>query len=273
MTANITSEFINFKKICNDKDNPSIILTIIGDSGSGKTTLLKYILCEAKSAYTHVFLFQGSMPSEDNVYTNYIWPGDIKYIRNISDKFNLEANTKNIKEYMENVTIHNNNISDINKKNNNKKPIPFIKTLFIFDDFGNNNRLLTDLTIIARHSYTSFAFLIHNDTDIDVPLRKKVTHYLINVNFTLNQILENFKNIKNDFEFIRKSFLEKRNNKCFLLIEKQNLNCINYCFLEEEQVKKIRNDSSIVFYKTSKQRKLFKDLLLEIYNEEITKNK
>lgn len=269
MDTTIKNNLIDFKKICK---SDSIVLAIIGDSGSGKTTMLKHILCETRKVYSHIFLFQGSMPSEDNVYINYIWPSDIYYQTNAKDKLSLNSVNSTIEKYIKDVSEINSNINDLNRKNDKLK-IPNIKTLFIFDDFGDNNRMFSNATNISRHALTSFIFLIHNDTDLPRSLRNKVTHYLINVNFSLNQILEIFKSIKNDYEFLRKKFIEKNNNKCFLLLRKDNLNCIDYCSLSLEEVNKIKEKKNVVFYKSSKQRKLLKDFLINIYNEENKKNK
>lgn len=261
------SEVINFKKICKED---SVVLAILGASGSGKTTMLKHILSETRKIYTNIFLFQGSMPSEDNVYTNYIWPADIYYEKSPNDKMSLNNISNTIDNYVKTIIDINNNIKDLKKKNN-KTNIPSIKTLFIFDDFGENNRHFADVTNISRHSYVSFIFLIHNDTDLHKSLRNKVTHYLINVNFSLNQILDNFKSIKNEYEHIRKKFIEQNKTRCFLLIAKENLNRIDYCSLTKEEVDKIRKKNNVVFYKHSKQRNILKDFIMDIYNEEIKK--
>lgn len=255
MEHNTNFNEFDFLKLFN-KD--SFVLAIIGSSGCGKTTLLKYMLDLSKKYYTNIFLFQGSAPSEDNLYTDYIWPADVEYITDIDDK-TYKSNFKTlIVQYNTLIAEYNTDIRDKNKKNEDK--IPLIKTMFIFDDFGPNNKYFSDFANVSRHSLSSFVFIIHNDTDLDLTFRKKITHYFINVCFPLNQIGDIFKGLRVLYEDIRKKFIENNQKKCFIILDRDNPLDIQYFYLNEFHLEKLRNSNSVLF-RCSKQRCCMKTMI------------
>lgn len=243
----------------------SFVLAIIGSSGQGKTTLLKYMLDISKEHYTNVYLFQGSAPSEDNLYTNFIWPADIEYITDIDDKGYKIRFKNNISQYNSIIAEYNTDIRDYNKKCEENKQLSLIKTLFIFDDFGPNNKYFSDFANVSRHSLSSFVFIIHNDTDLDLCFRKKITHYFINVCYSLNQIAEIFKDIKSDYDSIRKKFIENNQKKTFIVLNRDSPMDIYYTCLNEIQIENIKNSVSVL-YRFSKQRMKMKELIAKLAN-------
>lgn len=241
----------------------SFVLAIIGSSGHGKTSLLKHMLNISKDTYTNVYLFQGSAPSEDNLYTNFIWPADIEYITDIDDKGYKTRFKNDIMQYNTIIAEYNTDIRDYNKQNDPNKQLSLIKTLFIFDDFGPNNKYFSDFANVSRHSLSSFVFIIHNDTDLDLSFRKKITHYFINVCFSLNQIAEIFKDIKQYYDAIRKKFIENNQKKTFIVLDRDNPLDIHYTCLNEVQLESIKYSNSVL-YRFSKQRICMKEIITKL---------
>jgi energy-coupling factor transporter ATP-binding protein EcfA2 len=239
----------------------SFVLAIIGSSGHGKTTLLKHMLHISKEHYTNVFLFQGSAPSEENLYIDFIWPADIEYATDNDNKTYKTKFKNDILKYNTTIAEYNTDIRDYNKKHD--KQLKLIKTLFIFDDFGPNNKYFSDFANVSRHSLSSFVFIIHNDTDLDLSFRKKITHFFVNVCFALNQIAEIFKDIKNEYEVIRKKFMENNQKKTFLVLDRDNPMDLYYTCLNEKQIEAIKNSNSFL-YRFSKQRISMRESLVKL---------
>lgn len=256
----------------------SVILALLGSSGCGKSTLLKHIIEECIGEFTHIFLYQGSSPSNDNIYINYVWPENINYIDNL-DKNTINLKREEISSYCVGVSNFNIDIEDkISKNGSNDKVYKKIKTLIIFDDFGANNKYFTNFTNVSRHSLTSFVFLIHNDTNLDKTLRDKITHYFININYNINQIGDYFKPYRSTYESIRKRFIEMGDTKnCFLLVDMSNQGFFKYINLSKEETEKIKKQF-ITHYFLSKQRMLIKNEIKKVIqilnkkNEEETIN-
>lgn len=244
---------------------PSFTIGIIGGTGCGKTTLLKYILTLTKKHFNYVFLFQGSIPSDDNLYIDCVWPADIEVINNLDDKGMREEFLKKITEYTTDITKYNNDIKDHNLKSPDNQ-IQQVRTLFVFDDFGPGSKYFSTLANVSRHALSSYIYLIHNDIDIDPPLRKKLSHIFLAANFMPKQILENFKGIRNKFDDFRKQLLDNNEKKSFLVVNSDNPNQLRYINLTLKEVELTNNNNSL-FYRCSKQRKQLTDALKSLANE------
>lgn len=261
-------EEVDFKKLFENRTE-SIVMSIIGNTGSGKTTMLKYILSQSALTFTHRFLIQGSIASKDNIYIDHFWPDDIVYVDNTSNGSDKKKELENVKndidEYRKKIISINTLIRDIKKKNSNSD-LREISTLFVFDDLSQSNKIFSEICDTIRHSNVCFIFITHNDTDLDLKSRKKVSHYIVNVKYNTTQITEDFfkdKSFKTQYENIKQKFLEKQQDKTFLILNTKNPNKLEYKNLIEEEIRTIKNDNSM-FKLCSQQKYLLKKYLTNL---------
>lgn len=255
-------EKINYKK-CFEK--PGNIVGIFGKSGSGKTTTLKHLIQETEDIFTHIFIYQGSEPAEDNLYIDIAWPDDIYVLNNDgeSKKNAIESIKKEMDDIINHVTKINLEIEDGNKKNpNNKKKLMHI--LFIFDDLTKESNKFNDYLGKLRHSPVTMILLLHSSTNIDKTFRSAITLFIIHVNFELNQLADSVPELKDRFGQLRKN--KNGNDRLFLVYNAER--CVSYFSLvEEENMKRLLETPYTVFNRHSKQRdyliKYLKDLAIE----------
>lgn len=252
---------INFKT-CFEK--PGNIVAIFGKSGSGKTTTLKHLIKETGDTFSHVFIYQGSQPADDNLYIDVAWPDDINVVSNDSDtkKGTIDNIKKEMDDIINYITKLNIEINDENKKNpNNKKKLMHI--LFIFDDLTKETNNFKEYLGKLRHSPVTMILLLHSATNIDKSFRSFITYFIVNVNFELNQLTESVPGIKEQFGQLRKN---KTDDRLFLVYDAEH-NKPYYSLVEEDDYKKLMNDPYTVFTRHSKQRdyliKYLKDLAIE----------
>ena len=248
---------------------PGNIIALFGNSGCGKTTMLKHIIRENSETFTNVYIYQGSQPNEDNVYTDIAWPDDITVVNNDVDK--KKDVIDNIKKEMDDiinfVTRINSEITDSNKKNpkNTKK---LMHILFIFDDLTKESNKFNDYLGKLRHCPVTMILLLHNATNIDKTFRAAITYFIINVNFELNQLGETFPRLKENLGQLRKN---KTDNRLFLAYDVEN-NKSYFSMVEREDFEKLKKDPYTVFKRHSKQRQYLEKYLKELASEGIRKN-
>lgn len=253
-------------------ENEGLLISIIGSSGSGKTTVLKHILSTTENIFTHVILIQGAKPANDNVYIDYVWPHDIFFPNPSETIKEFMSRMKNkIKKYMDGVITYNSFIQDQIDSNPNSK-LKIIKTLFIFDDCSSQTKCLSDLCDTYRHSKISMIFLIHNDTDIDKTFRSKITYCFMSVKFKPSQIIEHFTTEqKKQLIEATETFIKLNKEHVFLIFETKNADKIEVLDLKPQELENLK-DNQMMFYRSSKQRAIIKNLLKEL-SEELKKTK
>lgn len=242
-------EQTNFFDINKLKLEKSFYLCLLGSSGCGKTTLLKYILEEFKGYFTLIFLLLGSDPSEDNIYSNFVWPSHIKIFDNLNKKKEIQKTLDDIKKLADSITKINITIKDENKKNHNQiSSRPIIRTLFIVDDFGSELQNFSHFGNVGRHSNFYFIFLIHNDTDLSKEMRKKINYYFIQVNYNSHMILgeSRIENINSQIKEYKINFEKNSIRNPFVVLDIQHSH-LYYYFLTQEQVDETKFSISVLY--------------------------
>lgn len=245
------------------------MIAILGDSNTGKTTLAKHIILKSKNMFDMIFLLQGSTPSSDNLYHDFVWPCDMTF--NKPTDYDTKSRTATIKKYVKDLTLLsleltkiNGDIAELKKTNPDASPI---KTLFLIDDIGNDLKNFSNIGNVARHSKISIIFLIHKETDLDKETREKITHYFIS-----SKSPNPIKIIKDVFSMDVKLYEEKKmhlinsdmDKRFFLVCTKTNTNILYFC-LDNDDFENLKKESQCNLLKRfSKERRLFINALKKL---------
>lgn len=253
---------LDFKDIFDDKGK---MVAIYGKSGSGKTTLMKHIIRETRDIYTHVFLFQGSKPSIDNVYIDCVWPDNIRII-SVGEKNAVQALQNELKSITEFATTHNAVIVDENKRNNTSNPK--INVLVVIDDFVTKANQIKDMLGTARHSPLTCVLLLHSSTNIDKTYRSFIDVFMINIQFELHLLESVSPKLSDDFQQCKT--LGSASQRMFYVYTPHN-NTSSYVEVNASQLKEMKTGIPTTVYYSSKQRsylvKFLKSLAEDIKKE------
>ncbi|AKS26336.1 putative adenosine triphosphatase/DNA packaging protein [Diachasmimorpha longicaudata entomopoxvirus] len=234
-------------KISDLLDLSTFSIALMGPSGCGKTTLLKVILDQCKDFFSLSYLIQGSSPSEDNIYSSYIWPNNMIFLTSGANR------KKQLQEIMGQMTSLgqemvkiNNNIKDENARGvngiSNRKPI---RTLFVMDDLGCDLRVFEQFGNVSRHYGFYFLFIIHNDTNLTKLLRKNITHYFISVSAQPEQIMDDFKHLTSAFIEHQREFKSSSLRKAFLVLEREK-DSVDYIALERNELEAVKSHFPVI---------------------------
>lgn len=235
------------------------LITLFGRSGSGKTTLMKRLIKESRDIFSHVFIFQGSKPSEDNVYTDVTWPDNISVLNMSDTKTGIENLKQEINALAEFGSNINKSIIDKNKINQNTKD-PLLHFLIVIDDLTDNTNKIKDMVGKIRHNPITIVLLLQKATHIDKSFRSGVDMYIINVNFELHLLADESDKMKQDFM----KMVDMKTNDRLFFVYNTHSNKSNFIEVNETQLLDLKNDTPPVFFQNSKQRHYMVKYLKEI---------
>lgn len=235
------------------------LITLFGRSGSGKTTLMKRLIKESIDIFSHVFIFQGSKPSEDNVYTDVIWPDNINVVNMSDPKTGIENLKQEINSLADFGLALNKSIVNRNKINPSEAD-PLVNFLIVVDDLTDNTNKIKDMVGKIRHSPVTIVLLLQKATHIDKSFRSGVDMYMINVNFELHLLAEESEKMKQDFA----KMVEIKNSDRLFFVYNAHINKSYFIEVNETQLLALKNDVPSVYFQNSKQRKYLVKYLKEI---------
>lgn len=206
-----------------------VVVAIVGTSNSGKTSLAKYLIYKTQQFYNNVYIYQKTTPSVDNSYSNCIWPSNVKVIK---------EDVHGVKEMVnKDFALHRGELIDIKNRidNHNRlcltnkikgNVVNSLNTLYIFDDFGQDNRQFTSLFDTTRHANISCIMLLHCVVDATPRVRERIDYIFYHTGL---DPLPYYKPSKATVEKYTKykEYLSK-NPRAFICCEKGfvNLSCI-----------------------------------------------